>query len=472
MSNASSPQRQQFSHKRALRAGFASFAGTSIEFYDFYVFATAAAIVFGPLFFPESDPILGVLFSFATYAVGFLFRPLGGIIFGHVGDKYGRRKSLVITLLLMGGATVAVGLLPTYETVGVWAPILLVILRAAQGIAVGGEWGGAVLMATENAPEKLKGFYGAFPQMGNPMGALMASGIFAVLTINGTEFLLSGGWRIPFLLSIVLIGVGFWVRFRVEETPVFEQDVAALNQERSVSELPLKASLKRNWKAILLGMGLIPISTGGYYLVSTFATSYGTEPAFGVGIDANLMLNILTVAALAELISSLFIGLIADRLGRKQTMFLALLLTSILIAPMFLTMHPDNAIIMFVLFAVFRMLMNGTWVPMASIMSQMFDAEARQTSLSFSYNFGNAIFAGFAPVTATALFNWTGSIWSVIVLYISLAIMSMICLSFVPQLRDNVFESDDQIENGADGTTLLAHAIEDSYQPQRTNGRS
>lgn len=465
MSTAASPQRQQFSHKRALRAGFASFAGTSIEFYDFYIFATAAAIVFGPLFFPESDPILGVLFSFATYAVGFLFRPVGGIIFGHVGDKYGRRRSLVITLLLMGGATVAVGLLPTYETVGVWAPILLVILRAAQGIAVGGEWGGAVLMATENAPEKFKGFYGAFPQMGNPMGALLASGIFAILTINGTEFLLNGGWRIPFLLSIVLIGVGFWIRFRVEETPVFEQDVAATGGVKANAELPLKASLKRNWKAILLGMGLIPISTGGYYLVSTFATSYATEPAFGVGIDANLMLNVLTVAALAELISSLFIGLIADRLGRKRTMFLALVSTSILVAPLFLTMHPDNALTMFILFAVFRMLMNGTWVPMASIMSQMFDAEARQTSLSFSYNFGNALFAGFAPMVATALFNWTGSIWSAIFLYIGLAAMSMICLVLAPQIRDNVFDTDDE----SDGTATTSQNSDNDCQPQKSS---
>ena len=442
------PQRQIFSHRRALRAGSASFVGTSIEFYDFYIFATAAAIVFGPLFFPDADPILGVLFSFATYAVGFLFRPIGGMIFGHVGDKYGRRRSLVITLLLMGGATVAVGLLPTYDTAGVLAPVLLVILRAAQGIAVGGEWGGAVLMATENAPEKFKGFYGAFPQMGNPMGALMASGIFALLTINGTDFLLDGGWRIPFLLSVVLIGVAFWVRFRVEETPVFQQDIAAASDNPVKDELPLKVALRQNWKAILLGMGLIPVSTGGYYLVTTFATSYATEPAFGVNVDANLFLNILTIAALAELISSLFIGLVADRIGRKRTMFIALVSTSLLVAPMFLSVDPSNAVLMFVLFAVFRVLMNGTWVPMASIMSQMFNTEARQTSLSFSYNLGNAVFAGFSPVVATALFNWTGNIWSVIVLYIAFAVLSMICLSLAPQIRDSVFDTDEE-ENGA-----------------------
>ena len=195
-------------------------------------------------------------------------------------------------------------------------------------------------------------------------------------------------------------------------------------------------------------MGLIPVSTGGYYLVTTFATSYATEPAFGVSIDANLFLNILSIAALAELISSLFIGLIADRIGRKRTMFIALVSTSLLAAPLFLTMDPNNAVLMFILFAVFRVLMNGTWVPMASIMSQMFNAEARQTSLSFSYNVGNAIFAGFSPVVATALFNWTGSIWSVILMYIGLAVLSMICLALAPQIRDHVFDADDE-ENGA-----------------------
>ncbi|HIW98817.1 MAG TPA: MHS family MFS transporter [Candidatus Nesterenkonia stercoripullorum] len=439
----SSPSRQKFSHRRALRAGSASFVGTSIEFYDFYIFATAAALVFGPLFFPGSDPILGVLFSFATYAVGFFFRPLGAIIFGHVGDKYGRRRSLVWTLVLMGTATVAVGLLPTYETAGVLAPVLLVIVRAAQGLAVGGEWGGAVLMSTENAPEKLKGFYGAFPQMGNPMGALMASGIFALLTMNGTDFLLDGGWRIPFLLSIVLIGVGFWIRYRVEETAVFEQDVAASAADSGPAEMPLKSALKRNWKAILLGMGLVPVSTGGYYIVTTFATSYGTEPAFGVNLDENLVLNILTVAALAELLSTLFIGMLADRIGRKRTMFAALVLTSLLVAPLFLSMHPDNVVMMFVVFALFRILMNGTWAPIASILSQMFDVEARQTSLSVSYNVGNAIFAGLAPVTATALFNWTGTVWSVVGLYVAMAVMSMMCLVLAPQIRDSAFDVDD-----------------------------
>ncbi|MGW3901728.1 MFS transporter, partial [Micrococcus luteus] len=362
MSTSPNP-RQQFTHKKAVRAGMASFMGTTIEFYDFYVYATAAAIVFGPLFFPDADPILGVLYSFATYAVGFFFRPLGAVLFGHIGDRHGRRVSLVLTLVLMGVATTLVGLLPTYETAGALAPVLLIILRAMQGLAVGGEWGGAVLMSTESAPEKFKGFYGAFPQLGNPMGALLASLIFSALTVNGNEFLLNGGWRIPFLLSVVLIGIGFWVRYRVEETPVFQEEAAV--DPAAHRELPLKLAIRRNWKAMLLGMGLIPVSTGGYYIVTTFATSYGTEPAFGIGISEHLMLNILSVAALGELVSTLFIGVMADRIGRKKTMVAALVLTSVLVMPMFLSMSPENPLLMFVLFTAFRIAMNGTWAPLA-----------------------------------------------------------------------------------------------------------
>lgn len=429
---------QTFSHRRALRAGMASFVGTSIEFYDFYIFATAAALVFGPLFFPEAAPITGVLYSFATYAIGFFFRPLGGIIFGHVGDRFGRQRSLVMTLLLMGIATTAVGLLPTYESVGVLAPILLIVLRALQGIAVGGEWGGAVLMSVENAPNRYKGLYGAFPQLGNPMGALLASGVFALLTINDSGFLYDWGWRIPFLLSAVLIAVGFWVRYTVEETPVFTTEV----EQDTEKELPVKAAFVRNWKLILLGVGLIPISTGGYYMVTTFATAYGTEPAFGIGISENQMLTILSVAAFGELVSCLIIGWLSDKIGRKRAMGGGLVVTATLVVPMFLTMSPDNVGLMFVLFTAVRIGMNFAWAPMASILAQVFPPHSRQTSLSISYSIGAAIWGGLAPVTATALYQATDTIWSAIFLYFAMTAISIVCLALAPQRTDEVFEED------------------------------
>lgn len=440
---------KEFSHRRALRAGFASFVGTSIEFYDFYVYATAAALYFGPLFFPEVDPALGILASFATYATGFLVRPLGGILFGHIGDRLGRRLSLVLTLLLMGVATVLVGVLPTFAAIGFAAPILLVLMRVAQGLAVGGEWGGAVLMATENAPERFKGFYGSFPQLGNPMGALLATGVFALLTLGGEEFMMDWGWRIPFLLSAVLIAVGFWVRYAVEETPVFEAELEKREEQQIVKrELPLKAALRKNWRAILIGMGLIPISTGGYYIVTTFATAYSTGDP--INLNETLILNVLSVAAFFELVSTLFIGMLADRMGRKRVMQIGLITTAVLIVPMFLTIGHAPEWLLFVLFALVRVAMNATWAPLAAIMSQLFDPDARQTSVSISYSTGNAIWAGFSPLIATALFLWTGTVWSVIVFFIALTVISIVCLAIAPQRRDHVFDPHTEAMSEAD----------------------
>ena len=268
---------------RARRAGIAAFVGTTIEWYDFYVYATAAALVFGPLFFPSEDPLAETAAAFATFAVAFLVRPIGGILFGHIGDKLGRRVSLVITLMLMGVATVLVGLLPTYSDIGIAAPILLIALRALQGLAVGGEWGGAVLMSVEHAPEKSKTFYGGFTQLGNPAGALLASGIFAIMTRFGDDFIIDGGWRIPFLLSIVLVGVGLWVRYRVEESPVFEEKVQGRKQS-----MPLAFALRSNWKPILLGIGILLVQYRKGLERLHGATPSGIS--FGLALGGSVML--------------------------------------------------------------------------------------------------------------------------------------------------------------------------------------
>lgn len=339
-----------------------------------------------------------------------------------------------MTLVLMGVGTTLVGLLPTHASIGIAAPILLLILRILQGIAVGGEWGGAVLMAVENAPEKYKAVYGAFPQLGNPMGALLASGIFALLTWGGTGFFDSGGWRIPFLLSAVLVGVGFWVRYTVEETPDFEAQQAEADKKEL--EPSLKETIRENWHSIPLGIGLVPISTGGYYIVTTFATAYGTEASFDVNISEGDLLTILTVASFFELISTLFIGMAADRIGRKRTMSGALVLSAIMVIPMFLTMGPDNLLTMFILFTVVRVLLNGTWAPLASILSQMFKARARQTSLSVTYTVGVAIWAGLSPIIATGLYSLTDTIWSVIGLFAAMTLLSLFCLAAAPEYHD------------------------------------
>lgn len=416
-------------HTRARRAGIAAFVGTTIEWYDFYIYATAAALVLGPLFFPSSDPVAETAAAFATFAVAFIVRPFGGILFGHIGDKLGRRVSLVITLLAMGTATVLVGLLPTYGTIGIWAPILLITLRAVQGLAVGGEWGGAALMSVESAPAKHKTFYGGFTQLGNPAGALLASGIFALMTRFGDDFIMNGGWRIPFLLSIVLIGVGIWVRYRVEETEVFEKKIEGRKQA-----MPLAYALRVNWKPILLGIGLLPISTGGYYLATTFATAYAVgEP---IKLDEGVILDAMTIASFIEFLVTLPIAWLGDKWGRKTVMYLGLVTSVLVFAPFLLVMPGRVEPLIFLLASLIRVTMSATYAPLATILSQMFRPQARYTSLALTYGVGAAIWAGFSPWFATQLVAWTGSIWSVIAMFTAMAALAFVCTKFAPQHSD------------------------------------
>ena len=414
---------------RARRAGIAAFVGTTIEWYDFYVYATAAALVFGPLFFPSGDPLAETAAAFATFAVAFLVRPLGGIIFGHIGDKLGRRVSLVITLLLMGISTVLVGCLPTYETIGIVAPILLILLRAMQGLAVGGEWGGAVLMSVEHAPAGKKTFYGGFTQLGNPAGALLASGIFAIMSRFGDDFIMNGGWRIPFLLSIVLIAVGFWVRYRVEESPVFEQKVEGRKQS-----MPLAFALRVNWKPILLGIGVLPISTGGYYLATTFATAYATsEP---ISMSPQLILDAMTIASFIEFVVTLPVAWLGDKWGRKNVMYIGLVTSVLTFVPFMLVLPGKVEPVIFLMASLVRIAMSATYAPIAAILAQMFRPQARYTSIALSYGVGAAIWAGFSPWFATQLIAWTGSIWSVIAMFTGMAILAGICTRLAPQHSD------------------------------------
>ncbi|GAA3936634.1 MFS transporter [Microbacterium soli] len=414
---------------RARRAGIAAFVGTMIEWYDFYVYATAAALVFGPLFFPSDDPLAETAAAFATFAVAFLVRPLGGIIFGHIGDKLGRRVSLVITLLMMGVATVLVGCLPTYADIGFLAPILLIALRALQGLAVGGEWGGAVLMSVEHAPAGKKTFYGGFTQLGNPAGALLASGIFAAMSRGGDDFIKNGGWRIPFILSIVLIAVGLWVRYRVEETPVFEGKVEGRKQS-----MPLAFALRANWWPILLGIGLLPISTGGYYLATTYATAYAVGAP--VGLDEQLILDAMTIASLVEFLVTLPVAWLGDKWGRKNIMYIGLVTSVLVFAPFLLVMPSKVEPLIFLLASLVRVTMSATYAPIAAILAQMFRPQARYTSIALSYGVGAAIWAGLSPWFATQLVAWTGSVWSVIAMFTGMAILAAICTRLAPQHSD------------------------------------
>ncbi|GAB2768590.1 MFS transporter [Amycolatopsis magusensis] len=425
---------QPHSPRRARRAGFAAFVGTTIEWYDFYIYATAASLVFGTVFFPETgDRLTGVAAAFATYAVGFFARPLGGIVFGHVGDRVGRKTALVITLTMMGAATFLVGCLPGYDQIGAWAPVLLVLLRFLQGLAVGGEWGGAVLMAVEHAPADKKTFYGSFAQAGNPAGALLATGLFSLLSLGGTEFLNGWGWRIPFFASALLIVVGLIVRAKVEESPVFEE-VAG-----STAGVPLLYALRTNWKPILLGVCVLPVALGGYYLVTTFATAYATDPA--VGVSESLVLNALSIAAFVELVLTFGTAWLGDRFGRVRVVVIGLVGVAVLAAPQFLVFSTKNSLLIILAFVVMRLAMTATYSPIAAVLSQMFRPQARYTSISLSYQLAGAIFGGLSPLVSTLLFQATGSIWPVIVLLIGMCVLSTVCVLLAPQHTDEVTTS-------------------------------
>lgn len=421
------------SHRRALKGGFAALVGTSIEWYDFYVYATAAAIVFPHVFFPEGlDPKLATLASFGTYAVAFFMRPLGGIIFGHIGDKLGRKPALTITLVMMGVATTLVGILPGYATIGIWGPVLLILCRIVQGLAVGGEWGGASLMAVESAPPKWKTFYGGFTQLGNPLGALMASGMFWILASMGDDVLLTWGWRIPFLFSIVLIGVGFWIRYRVEETPVFEENVEGHEQSA-----PLLFALRNNGLPILLGFCIIAMSSGGYVIATTFVQNYADTPE--IGLDPAIILGAMTIASLVEAIVTLPIAYMGDKVGIKLVMYIGTISSFAVIIPLVLSIQAKNVALIWLFVILIRVTLSGAWAPLSTLMAQMFRPQSRYTSMSLSYGIGAAVWGGLSPAIASALLIVTdGNFWSVVGFFGVLTLSAWIGVRFAPQHTDVV----------------------------------
>lgn len=356
--------------------------------------------------------------------MAFFARPLGGIIFGHIGDRLGRKPALTITLLIMGVATVLVGCLPGYDTWGLTAVVFLVILRVIQGLAVGGEWGGASLMAVENAPPKFKTFYGGFTQLGNPLGALLSSGAFWILSLMGDDVLFSWGWRIPFLLSIILIGVGIWVRLRVEETPVFEKS-------DTNESAPILHTLRFNWYPVLLGVGMVAIATGGYYLATSYVQSYATSP--DIALAASIILGAMTIASVLEAIVTLPLALLGDKWGGKLLMYLGVSLSFLCSIPLVLAIENHAVALIYIFVAAIRVAMSATWAPLSALLTQMYRPQARYTSMSLAYGVGGAIWGGLSPIVATSLMAATGSIWSVIGLFGFLSAVAWVSTALAPQ---------------------------------------
>lgn len=399
----------------------ASFIGTAIEWYDFFLYGTAAALIFNRLFFPTFDPLVGTLAAFGTYAVGFIARPLGGIIFGHYGDKLGRKSMLSLTLLLMGVATFCIGLLPTYHTLGVWASVLLILLRILQGFGVGGEWGGAVLMAVEHAPEGKRGFYGSWPQVGVPAGLLLSTGVFSIVSALPEEQLLSWGWRVPFLLSILLVGVGLFIRLRIHETPAFNQ----VKEERQEARLPLLDAIRTHPWSIVLAMGARLAENGFFYVYSVFALVYVTEQ---LHLPRSTILNGVLLATGCELVAIPFFGALSDRVGRRPVYMLGAAFSALFSFPFFWLLDTQQTGLIWLAVVLGIGVGHGAmYGPQASFFSELFGARVRYSGASLGYQLASVFAGGLSPLIATALLSWSGGKpWP-----ISAYMMGMACITLV-----------------------------------------
>ncbi|UAJ78579.1 MHS family MFS transporter [Leifsonia sp. ZF2019] len=413
------------------RVVFATVVGTTVEWYDFFIYASAAALVFGQLFFEPAGPQFATILSFLTVGVSFLFRPLGAFVAGHLGDKYGRRLVLMVTLILMGAATALVGLLPTYAAIGIAAPILLVLLRIVQGISAGGEWGGAVLMAVEHAPTARRGLFGASPQIGVPLGLLLASGTMALIAViaPGDAFLV-WGWRVPFLLSIVLILIGYYVRRRVEESPVFLE----IAERKERTRTPIVQLFRRHALLVVIAALIFAGNNAvGYMTTGGYIQNYATNPDGPLALDRGPVLWAVAGSAVTWLLSTWYAGRLSDAIGRRTTYIAGWILQLVGVFSLFPLVNTGNIWLLFLGVAVLTVGLGFTYGPQAAYYAELFPASVRFSGVSISYAIGAILGGAFAPTIATALVQATGSTFSV-TLY--LAGMTVIGLIATLLLRD------------------------------------
>jgi metabolite-proton symporter len=383
----------------------ASIIGTTVEWYDFFLYGSAAALVFGPLFFPEQDDFVGVLAAFATYAVGFFARPVGALVFGHYGDRLGRKKLLVISLMMMGSATFLIGLLPTYASVGVLAPVLLIALRLIQGFALGGEWGGAVLIVSEHGKPEHRGFWASWPQAGAPAGNLLATGVLALLaTFQSDAAFEAWGWRIPFLLSAVLIIVGLWVRLSVSESPVFleaQREAEAKAAQSGVAEAaPIVTVLTRYKREVLTAMGARIAENVSFYLLTAFSLTYLTNVG---GLDSSFALNAVLIASAVHLVTIPLWGALSDRVGRKPVYLFGAAGVGVWAFVFFGLLDTGNFFLAVVAITVGLLFHGAMYGPQAAFFSELFGTKARYTGVSVGAQLASLVAGAPAPLIALAL---------------------------------------------------------------------
>ncbi|MGA6088527.1 MFS transporter [Amycolatopsis sulphurea] len=412
---------------RIRRVALASAIGTTIEWYDYFAYSTATALVFNHAFFPKLSAASGTLAAFATLGVGFVARPLGGIVWGHFGDRVGRKAMLVASLLLMGVATAGVGVLPTYAEAGVVAPVLLVVLRVLQGISAGGEWGGAALMAVEHAPEGRRGRYGSFSQIGVPAGLILAQLVFFALNSSLTpEAFRSWGWRVPFLLSLVLVAVGLVIRLRVEESPVF----ARLRTDDKRSKLPIVEVLRaRPWQVLTAAVSFIANTALGYIFFA-YLLSYGTSV---LKLSSATMLVVVITGSVVWLASIVGAASWSDTAGRKPVYLAGSVLLVVWSIPFFLLVDTRQPWLLIVAVTVLNIGLGATYGPQAALFAELFEPRFRYSGSSFAYAVGAVLGGGFAPLIATALQNATGTSMPVALYMVGVSVLSLLAVLAFPR---------------------------------------
>jgi MFS transporter, MHS family, shikimate and dehydroshikimate transport protein len=435
------------------KVALAAMAGSAIEWYDFFIYLTAAALVFGPLYFPGTSEVAGVLASFSTAAVGFVARPVGGILFGHFGDRLGRKPTLVIALLTMGTATTLVGVLPTYATIGVAAPILLFVLRFLQGLAVGGQWGGAVLLATEYAPEDQRGFYGSFAQAGVPVGLLLGNTIFLLISaLFGEQAFAAWAWRIPFLFSIVLIAVALYIQLRLEDTPVFRQLEERQHEgEEAESRSPVLEVLRDHPKQVLLAGGAFFVVNGGFYVLITGMLDYGTRT---LGVSENAMLAAVLISAVVEGIAIVAMSALSDRVGRRPVFMSGAVLLGLWSFPLFWLVNTGSVPFIIVSLCIAQFFLGMMYGPQAALFSEMFSARVRYSGASIGYQGASVFAGGLAPIIMVWLLETTGTSLSVSFYMFLMAAITFFSVYLVTETYEDEMTRDQARETQEEAATM------------------
>jgi metabolite-proton symporter len=386
------------SRERVARVVTASLIGTTVEWYDFFLYGSAAALVFNKVFFPTAEPLTGTLLAFATYAIGFGARPLGGLVFGHFGDRLGRKRLLVLSLLMMGGATFLMGLLPGYASIGIGAPLLLTALRLVQGFALGGEWGGAVLIVAEHGSARHRGFWASWPQAGAPGGNLLATAVLAVLAaVQSDQDFAAWGWRIPFLLSGLLVAIGLWIRVRVSETPVFQ---AAARTAESVERMPIVTVLRTQWREVLVAMGARMGENISYYVITSFILVYVVET---LKLPKSTALSAVLIGSAVELAAIPLWGALSDRVGRRPVYLFGAIGMAVWVFVFFAMLGSRSAGSIIVATTIALVLHGAMYGPQAAFFSELFGTRVRYSGSSIGYQLASILAGGLAPLVATAL---------------------------------------------------------------------